>query len=149
MTSSLFNKVSYLKILNFLGTENDGENVTFTPSWDYTIVHMKEGTIIPYQDTNEKRFDTTTNLIKDDGLDLLIFPNSNGFAEGTVYIDNNGDSENDFEANFFEYYKIRFSQKTITIDLIDGEGSSGDITKGNHIIENIYILGQMSVSNLS
>ena len=107
---------------------------------------MKEGTIIPYQDTNEKRFDTTTNLIEDDGLDLLIYPDSNGFAEGTLYIDNNGDSESDFESNRFEYYKIRFSQRTITIDLIDGLGSSGDLTKGNHIIENIYIFDQSNVS---
>ena len=72
---------------------------------------MKEGTIIPYQDTKDGKIDTTTDLVKDDGLDLLIFPDSNGFAEGTVYIDDDGESQSDLDTSKFKYYKIKIQQE--------------------------------------
>ena len=83
--------------------EGTGKNDTLNASWNYTLVHMKEGTIIPYQNTKEKYFSTTMNLITDDGLDLLIFPDKNGYAEGTVYIDSDGTSQTDIEGKVIFY----------------------------------------------
>lgn len=148
--SSYFPKGSRFISLNDFKTivkgGDSGANVTIGASWSSTIVHMKDGTIIPYQDTLEKKFAVTDNLISKDGLDLLVFPDINGYAEGSVYIDNDGTSQKDLDNGQFEYYKIRFTQNTLTIDLIDGKGSSGDRTLGNHVIQNVYILGQFDES---
>ena len=106
---------------------------------------MKEGTIIPYQNTTEKAFNTTADLIKDKGLDLLVFPDSNGFAEGTVFIDSKGDNQTELDNSIFKYYKIRFSNRTVTITLDDGFNDQGKFNQGNHLIKNIYILNQKKV----
>ena len=107
---------------------------------------MKEGTIIPYQNTTKKAFNTTADLIKDKGLDLLVFPDSNGFAEGTVFIDGTGDNQTEIDNSIFKYYKIKFSKRTVTITLDDGFNHEGKFKEGNHIIKNIYILNQGKVS---
>ena len=107
---------------------------------------MKEGTIIPYQNTTKKAFQTTADLIKDEELELLIFPDSNGFAEGTVFIDSTGDNQTEIDNSIFKYYKIKFSNRTVTITLDDGLNHDGEYDQGNHIIKNIYVLNQEKVS---
>ena len=110
---------------------------------------MKEGTIIPYQNTSDYYFSRTYNLINDRGLDILVFPDTNGNAEGTLYIDRDGEDEFAIENNKFEYYKLRFSNRTLKINLMDGKGAEGDIEGGNHIIKDVYILGvgKLTLSN--
>jgi alpha-glucosidase (family GH31 glycosyl hydrolase) len=123
-----------------LGGES-GLNRTVKDSYNYTVVHMKEGTIIPYQNTTEQYYDRTYALINDKGLDVIIFPDMNGNAEGTLYIDKDGENEPSYELGAYEYYKLRYNNNTLKISKIDGISADGDLESGNHIIKGVYILG--------
>lgn len=118
-----------------------GKNLTLDTSLDYAIVHMKEGTIIPYQNTTDHYYPRTYNLINDRGLDILVFPDEFGNAEGTLYIDANGDDQSALRYGKFEYYILRYSNNTLRINLLDGKSTGGNLEDGNHIIGNVYILG--------
>lgn len=143
--SSYFPKNSRFISLNDFTTislgGSTGLNKTISDSLDYTIVHLKDGKIIPYQNTTDYYFGRTYNLINDRGLDIVIFPDLNGYAEGTIYIDKDGDSQLSFESGAYEYYKLRYSDNTLKISRIDGTGTGGNIESGNHIIKSVYILG--------
>jgi alpha-glucosidase (family GH31 glycosyl hydrolase) len=142
---SYFPKNSRFISLNDFSTiidEPKGNNHTLETSLNYTIVHMKEGTIIPWQNTTEHYYPRTYNLIKDRGLDILIFPDKNGFAKGSLFIDQTGDNLNQFEFKHYEYYELTYSNKTLKIRLADGLGAEGNIEDGNHIIKDVFVLGQ-------
>lgn len=121
--------------------DSKGVNRTLDAPWEYTIVHQKEGTVIPWQYTASGDYMTTTNLINDAPVRLVVFPDKNGHAEGTLYIDEDGDDTRDFALGDYQYYKFRYSNSTMQFDLLDGRGSKGDDHKGNQVLAEILILG--------
>ena len=123
-----------------------GGNKTLDASPDHTLVHMKDGTIIPWQNTTSHHYATTYNLMNDRGLDILVFPDKNGNAEGKLYIDENGDDQIAFDIGNYEYYQLRYSDNTLRINKIDGNGAEGSIDSGNDIIQNVFILGVGSIT---
>mmetsp|Transcript_41978 Transcript_41978/g.48617 ORF Transcript_41978/g.48617 Transcript_41978/m.48617 type:complete len:1282 (-) Transcript_41978:599-4444(-) len=138
---SRFISLSDLKTI--VETGEKGQNVTLAASWDYTNVHLKEGSIVPWQNVSESQSSIlrTFNLAKDIGLNLIVFPDKNGNAEGTVFIETDGDDMSAFNVNHFEYYKLRYDNKTLRISLMDGHGSEGKLESPNHLIRNVFILG--------
>ena len=130
-------------------SSSSGKNMSLETSWNSTIVHLREGSIIPIQNLTETPVMRTYNLIKDVGINIVVFPDKNGNAEGSIYLDANGDDQMSFEVNHYEFYKIRYSNKTLTIDLQDGKGSEGNIDTGNHVIRNVYILGVGKMENVT
>jgi len=58
-------------------------------------VHLREGHILPYQPYDLNPVLTTLDLIKKSSITLLVYPDSWGVAEGTLYIDDDGESLDD------------------------------------------------------
>jgi maltase-glucoamylase len=119
-----------------------GTNSTLDASWTYSLLHLNEGTIIPYQAvTPDKYFSSTVNLINDYPIKLIIFPNKNGVAKGTLYIDQNGDDMNDYNLGYYQYYGFEYSNMTIRIDNLGGTGAKGTQNTGNQVLDEILVLG--------
>jgi alpha-glucosidase (family GH31 glycosyl hydrolase) len=63
---------------------------------DETVnVHLRGGKIIPWQKYSNHESMTTSNLIKRAETTLLLYPDQNGLAEGTLYVDNDGKDKMD------------------------------------------------------
>ena len=138
-------KSRFISLNDFKTVVNGGESgvrPTLDASWDYSIVHMRDGSIIPYQNTSDGLIRRTAELISDRGLSLIVFPDSTKSASGTLYIDENGDDYNDWVIGYYQYYKLRFANSTLSISQIGGSSSKGDQTKGNQILEEIVVLNQ-------
>jgi alpha-glucosidase (family GH31 glycosyl hydrolase) len=125
--------------------EGNGENKAIETSWNHTIVHMREGSIIPYQVIDYKTIKTTKDLI-DRPISIIIFPNTKGFAEGFLYIDKDGDNRLDFQSKNYEYYQMRFKNGILTNIKVEGEKAKG-IDTGNKIIQEFIILGASEYNN--
>lgn len=121
-------------------TPGQGKNMTLEASWIYTNAHLREGFIMPYQNTTRQPADRTTTLIKEVGITLVVFADTHGEAEGTLYIDENGDDVYDFINKKYQYYKFSFGSNTLKIDLQDGEGANGPQDKGNQVLEEVLFL---------
>jgi len=122
-----------------------GENKTLSASWNYTLVHMNEGTIIPYQNTSSPNsYLRTKNLIQNAGISLVIFPDINGHAQGSLYIDQNGDDVNDYALGYYQYYGIKYDNYTIKFDTLDGTQAKGSTNTGNQVLSDIRILGMQN-----
>ena len=142
-------KSRFISLNDFKTIENGGEkglNKTLDASWDYAIVHMRDGSIIPYQNTSDGQIRRTAELISDRGISLVVFPDSTKSASGTLYIDENGDDFNDWTIGYYQYYKFRYANSTLSISQIGGSASKGDQTKGNQILEEIIVLGQANMT---
>ena len=146
------NGVKFISLNDMEVIEGKGRNETLRASWNYTIVHQKEGTIIPHQNSNAFFLPRTQNLISNLGIGLIVFPDSDGKATGTLYIDENGDDISDYDLGFFQYYSINFYNNTIVFSQLEGTVSQGKRDQGNQILTNIKILkleGFTSLSNLT
>jgi len=118
-----------------------GQNLTLEASMEFTIVHLRQGHIIPFQNmTIDHYVMTTKELIQSEPLTLLVFPDKNGNAEGFVYIDEDGDDFIDVERNAFQYYKLRFNDRGLSIEKHEGDMSVGPANTGNQVIDKIVIL---------
>ena len=74
-----------------------GKNVTLHNNAKVTQVHQRSGTIIPYQEWGIFKSNTTKELIEENTISLLIYPSDLGNAEGTLYIDRDGESQADLD----------------------------------------------------
>jgi alpha-glucosidase (family GH31 glycosyl hydrolase) len=120
---------------------NKGVNQSLDASKDFTNVHLREGHIIPFQNMTSQDYEMTTKgLIDNRGIQLLIFADKHKHAEGTLFIDEDGDDKVDIQTNHFQYYKFRYNNQTITIEQQAGEEAKGDLTKGNQVLDRITIL---------
>lgn len=107
------------------------------PRWEYPLVHLRDGRILPYQDFNQSL--TTNELVTKHGISLLIFRDSSDNAEGSVYIDKDGVSEETIDKDIYQYYKITYNQKKIRFIMTQGNDQGGSLD-ANQIIEKITIL---------
>ena len=103
---------------------------------EFPLLHMKEGTIIPFQEFGISQ--TTSDLVGNHPVMLIIFPDRNLNAEGTLYIDNNGVDLDTIENKLFQYYRITASDGMIRFSLIDGLDAGGKLDR-NQYIQNISI----------
>lgn len=125
---------------------DNGLNSTFEASWNYTIVHMRDGSVIPYQNMTDGKVRRTAELISDRGVSLVVFPDLTGAASGTLYIDENGDDYNDWAIGYYQYYKFRYANSTLSVSQIGGSTAKGDQTKGNQILDELIVLGQANMT---
>uniref|UniRef100_A0A7S3P2K7 Alpha-glucosidase n=1 Tax=Euplotes crassus TaxID=5936 RepID=A0A7S3P2K7_EUPCR len=123
--------------LEVIEVKGNGKQVSLEARWDYPLIHMREGTIIPYQKFGQSM--TTNELVSENYIQLLIFSDRHQNAEGTLYVDKDGISLKEISSNTFEYYKITFSENMIRIALADGFETSGKLDK-NQIVENITVV---------
>lgn len=87
---------------------------------------------------------TTYDLIKKSSITLLVYPDSRGVAEGTLYIDDDGESLVDILNQDFQYFKFRYTQtngNSIQFSRLMGKETEGRLSN-NEILEEIRILGE-------
>jgi len=58
---------------------------------------LREGKIIPFQPYSLNPSMTTHDLIKKSSITLLVYPSESMVAEGTLYIDDDGESLSDLQ----------------------------------------------------
>lgn len=75
-------------------------------------VYMMPGTAIPYLPNDEKKFKTTHDINANGDVHVLINRDENGSAKGKIFFDD-GISEHQLDGNFYEYYTLQHSGKTI------------------------------------
>lgn len=51
----------------------------------------------------------TFDLIQKSSITLLVYPDSRGVAEGTLYIDDDGESLEDLFEDDYQYFKFRYT----------------------------------------
>ena len=106
-----------------------------------TIVHMREGSVLPFQNSTVDDFVfRTRDLIENKEITLLVFADKNGNAEGTLYVDPNGDSQDNLKNGIYQHYRFRFGENRLSISLQGGTIESADRTAANGVLSKIAIL---------
>ena len=142
--NSHFVRGRYLEYRSYDLLEIDSKvaNQELYNGWDYPNVHVLEGSIIPFQDTSAESGVTRSYDLLNKQMRLLVFPDSEGYAEGNLYI-SRGETFDDDE----QFYTIIHSSKTIKVIF-----EKGDITdKGselNEVLEEVHILHTPDTENV-
>lgn len=108
-----------------------------------TVVHLREGKIIPIQPSDLNPALNTYDLIKKSSITLLVYPDYKGVAEGTLYIDDDGESLADLHNENYQYFRFRFTSnngQSIQFSRLQGKETEGRLSN-NEILEEIRILG--------
>ena len=116
---------------------SSGGYVNVQPNWNFPIVHLREGRIIPYQNFNESK--TTYELVNIKSINLVVYADSSLNAEGTLYVDSDGVSAETLSSETFEYYKITYNDRKFRFILMEGYDAGGKIDM-NQIVNNITIV---------
>lgn len=118
------------------------KTVSLYNGWDYPNVHILEGNIIPFQDASAANGVYKTFDLLGEQMRLLIFPDSNGYAKGNLFIAR-GEKKDENE----QYYTLIHANKAIQV--IFERGTITD--KGselNEVIEEIHIVGIPDVAKV-
>jgi len=103
---------------------------------DTVNVHLRPGALIPFQDNSEMRLRTTDDLLKQP-LSLIINPDAQKKAKGTVFLDQ-GYERKEIDNQDYEYYQIEHkASKSILFQLVKGKAGSED---SFHSIDQILIV---------
>ena len=116
-------------------------NSTFKASWNYSIIHMRDRSVIPYQNMTDGKVRRTAELISNREVSLVVFPDLTRAASGTLYIDENGDDYNDWAIGYNQYYKFRYANSTLSVSQIGESTAKGDQTIINQILDELIVLG--------
>ena len=103
--------------------------------WDHTNVHIRGGSIIPFQDTSIRSGIKNTHDLLESPLKLLIVPNDNHYADGNLYIAR-GETTNET----FQYFSLIYSNKSLQIRLDDGHATTTTESERNEILDEIQIV---------
>ena len=114
-----------------------GSTVDLEPSLETPLMHLREGRIIPYQNLNIAN--RTNDLVSKHPLQILVFPDTQKNAEGTVYVDTDGLDEAQYENGNYQYYKMTFHDRQMRFVLMDGQDSGGQLDM-NQILNNVTIV---------
>ena len=134
--SAPFAKGRYLEYTNYTVTEVKKfvEDVELSNGFDTPNIHIREGSIIPFQDASEESGVTKTKDLLNQQLKLLIFPTKSGYAKGNVFIAN-GETTDEKE----QFFNLIHSNKAI--QFIMAEGTPDEGTDTNEVVEEIRIVG--------
>lgn len=91
---------------------------------DRVNVHLRGGWIIPWQEYSDHESMTTSHLVSRAEVTLLVYPDQNGLAEGSLYVDNDGMSWLDLFSENYQYFKFKFSNQdgnTLQMHQVDGK----------------------------
>lgn len=113
-----------------------GKHEMLVPNWDFPLIHMREGRIMPFQTFNESK--NTFELVKERFINLLVFPDSRGSADGTLYVDTDGLDQSTIEKKHYQYYRISYHDRQMRFVLTDGYDAGGQLDM-NQMINNITI----------
>ena len=81
---------------------------------DTIITYLREGYMVPFQpNPASSAFMTTTDMINKAELHLVANPNPDGWAQGKLFLDKDGDSVSDIENGDYEYYQFHLSSGSL------------------------------------
>ena len=103
--------------------------------WDYTNIHIRGGSIVPFQNTSHESGIKNTYDLLQSYLKLLIVPDDNHYAEGNLFI-----ARGEITDEIFQYYSMTYSNKKLQIRLDDGEVTDVTRSESNEVLEEIQIL---------
>lgn len=126
----------YLEYIQYTIIEVKGsvEEIELYNGFDVPNIHIREGSILPFQDASEGSGVTKTKDLLKKELKLLVFPTKSGYAKGNVFIAN-GETINEKE----QFFTLIHSNKAIQV--IMEKGTPDDGTDVNEVIEEIRIVG--------
>eukprot|EP00117_Sycon_ciliatum_P005047 scpid16314/ scgid9155/ Sucrase-isomaltase, intestinal; Sucrase; Isomaltase len=111
------------------------EHLSLYKGWDYTNIHIKEGSILPFQDTTEASEVKHTYDLLERQMRLMIVPTDIGFAKGNLFI-----ARGEKGSENYQYYDIVHGNKVIQFIFVDGEITDTG-TELNEVLEEIHIIG--------
>lgn len=78
---------------------------------DETILtYLREGWMVPFQPQDDTTpYMTTQDVLNKAGLNLVANPNPDGWAQGRLFMDPDGESVSDIENGDYEYYQFHLS----------------------------------------
>ena len=77
------------------------------------ITHLMPGRLIPFYNNSQQLYYTTKDIQTTAPLEFVINRDSNGHAEGTVFLDG-GEEMSELEGKEYEFYKFMLNNKTLT-----------------------------------
>jgi len=78
------------------------------------ITYLREGYMVPFQpNTAANPLMTTTDIMNKAELHLVANPNPDGWAQGRIFLDKDGDSVSDIENGDYEYYQFHLSSGSL------------------------------------
>jgi len=125
--------VDYIKYERLTVTTKN-QTLNLYNGWDYTNLHIKGGSIVPFQATGEGSGVKTTADLHEIPINLIIVPDEVGYAEGTVFL-----AKGEYIEESYQYFKLIHANNVIQFNL-----ESGDISNDERIQE-IHILGDEKV----
>jgi alpha-glucosidase (family GH31 glycosyl hydrolase) len=75
--------------------------------------HLMPGKVIPFQSNGGERYKSTAQLINST-VELIVNPDSNGYAEGSLFLDM-GSSVKELNDQAFEYYRLQMSSGSLQV----------------------------------
>ena len=131
-------------ITDILFPNNDSGSSNDIEQPEIPLIHMREGTIIPFQEIEPAI--TSEELVKNKPTNIFIFPDENLNAQGTLYVDNDGIDLNTIQNRLYQYYRITSSEGMIRFAQLDGIDQGGELDS-NQVILNITIAGTPAYSD--
>lgn len=91
--------------------EKGGDTVDLKTTRKSVNVHLKQGSMIAFQDNSDGSIKSVDSLIAEP-ISLLVNRDDNGYAYGTVFLDN-GSSLDELNNENYEYYQLHFQSNSI------------------------------------
>ena len=117
-----------------------GSEKSLPASWEYVNVHLRGGKIIPWQDVVKDDINTTAELISFGTILLYVHPDENQQADGTLYIDNDGISQTDYDNGNYQYYKLEWNKNTLRFLMQLGNSEKEEFTQNEVLDEKNKII---------
>ena len=135
-------KWNYFPSGKILLTEEDERNVTLSGEFDIIHLYMKEGIIIPWQNTLDKYIQNSYYL-RHEKMNLIINPDKYDQAQGVIFFDNDG--INTIENK--EYIRIDLNYDSGILEINTTMKDEFDYEYDDNIIEKIELFGTNGYDN--
>ena len=118
---------------------NEGQTVSLPASWEYVNVHLASGHIVPMHNVTKDGVNSTTELVDFATTQLVVHPDANLSASGTIYLDDDGLSRTKFEEDKYQYFDITFGEGSL--EFIFRNGTPGkEATSQNEVLEEVLFV---------
>jgi hypothetical protein len=122
-----------------IDTTQGGSNATLNIH-STVNVHLKDGSLIPFQANDDHSAKTTTDLLQKP-ISIIAHRDESGFAAGTLFLDQ-GISRKEINDWDFEYYNIQLQAQSFQFKLAQGHSGSQ-----NHILDKLMIVNAADLSD--
>ena len=135
-------KWNYFPTGKILLKEEDERNQTLSGEFNVIHLYMKEGTIVPWQNTLEK-YVQNSYYLRQEKINLIINPDKENKASGVIFFDNDG--INTIEKG--EYIRIDLNYNNGTLDVKTFKKNEFKYDYYDNIIDKIELFGTNNNEN--